>query len=498
MTSSRPEDHGPPPTERSLDPDDWAAFRSAAHGALDSVIDHLAGLREKPVWQPASEEAKALFLQHAPREGRPLTSVLEDVRRHVEPYVVGNTHPLFMGWVHGAGTPVGMVGEMIAAGLNANCGGRNQIAHDVERQIARWMAGAFGFPPDASGLFVTGTSAANFLCLTIARNQALARAREIGVTGGSLIAYASVEAHDCVRRAMELAGLGSHNLRLVPTGADRRIRVGALRDAIARDKRDGLTPFLVVGTAGTVNTGAIDDLSALAAVARAERLWFHVDGAFGALAALAPLQRSKLAGLELADSVAFDFHKWLHVPYDAGFFLVRDPEVHRRAFAADAAYLSRTPRGLAAGEVWPCDLGMDLSRGFRALKVWMSIEHFGMDRLGESIDQTCRMARYLADRLERSSTFVLCATVDLNIVCFAPRGDGDQRRAEEIVMDVQERGEAAPSLTKLDGVTVIRAAIVNHRTTSADIDRFVTLLEAAAARAGNAAKAQKLARPRPN
>ncbi len=482
MTSSRPEDRGTPSTERSLDPDDWAAFRSAAHGALDSIIDHLAELREQAVWQPASEEAKALFLRDAPRAGRPLTSVLEDVHRHVKPYVVGNTHPLFMGWVHGAGTPVGMVGEMIAAGLNANCGGRNQIAHDVERQIARWMAGAFGFPLDASGLFVTGTSAANFLCLIIARNQALTRAREIGVAGGSLIAYASVEAHDCVRRAMELAGLGSNNLRLVATGADRRIRVDALRDVIARDKRAGLTPFLVIGTAGTVNTGAIDDLSSLGALAEAERLWFHVDGAFGALAALAPRQRSKLAGLELADSVAFDFHKWLHVPYDAGFFLVRDPEAHRRAFAADAAYLSRTPRGLAAGEVWPCDLGMDLSRSFRALKVWMSIQHFGMDRLGESIDQTCRMARYLADLLERSSSFVLCAEVELNIVCFAPRENKHLRLAEDIVMDLQERGEAAPSLTKLEGVTAIRAAIVNHRTNSTDIDNFMMLLEAAVAR----------------
>jgi aromatic-L-amino-acid decarboxylase len=375
---------------------------------------------------------------------------------------------------------------MLAAGLNANCGGRNHIALDVERQIAAWAAELFEFPADASGLFVTGTSAANHLALLIARSAALGDGvREAGLNnaGPQLVAYTSAEAHGCIKQAMEMAGIGSRFLRLIPVDRRGAMRADCLRVAIAADRAGGLRPFLVAGTAGTVNTGAFDDLDGLAEICRREKLWFHVDGAFGALAALSKSLRPLLRGIARADSLAFDFHKWAHVPYDAGFLLVRDSERHRRTFSSEAAYLHRAPSGLAAGAVWPCDLGPDLSRGFRALKTWFTFRVHGTDKIGACIEHTCRVARYLETRLiEQSSLFEIVAPVTLNIVCFGLRACADSELNKAIAIDLQERGLAAPSTTIIGGRTVIRAAIVNHRTTERDVDTLMAALRDSALR----------------
>jgi glutamate/tyrosine decarboxylase-like PLP-dependent enzyme len=468
----------------SLDPDDWDAFAADAHAALDAAIARLKGVREGPVWTPAPPPVLAAFDTPLPTGARPFGAVLEDVERLVAPYGVGNTHPMFMGWVHGAGTPYGMVAEMLAAGLNANCGGRNHIGPVVERQVAAWMARAFGFPADASGLLVTGASQANLVGVLVARDQALGLAvRTDGLKDRpQLTAYASIEAHSCVAKAMDLAGLGSGHLRRIPADEAGAVRLDALRVAIAQDRADGFTPFLLVGTAGTVNTGGFDDLAALADIADTERLWLHVDGAFGALAAFSPRLKPRLAGLERARSVAFDFHKWAHVPYDAGFVLVGDPEAHRAAFANPADYLSREPRGLAAGETWPCDLGPDLSRGFRALKVWVTLQTLGAEALGAAMEANCQAAAHLAERLGASERFELAAPVGLNIVCFGVRGDNTGQINRDLVIALHESGLAAPSTTMRGGRSVIRAAIFNHRTTVADIDAFVAALESTLAR----------------
>ena len=240
--------------------------------------------------------------------------------------------------------------------------------------------------------------------------------------------------------------------------------------AVAEDRADGAHPFLVVGTAGTVDIGAVDDLNAIADFAAAQGLWFHIDGAFGAIAALAPKLRPLLAGIERADLVAFDFHKWAQVPYDAGCIVVRDPTHQLETFGAEAAYLRREERGLAGGGVWPCDLGPDLSRGFRALKVWMTVSVYGADRIGAIAQQTCDLAQTLASRVDREPALQRLAPVALNIVCFrfvAAEGDLDRLNAD-IVADLQEAGIAAPSTTTVNGVLAIRAAIVNHRTNHAD------------------------------
>ena len=231
---------------------------------------------------------------------------------------------------------------------------------------------------------------------------------------------------------------------------------------------------MLIGTAGTVDVGAIDDLPALARIAEAERLHFHIDGAFGALAVLAPELAPLLTGIERADSLAFDWHKWGQVPYDSGFLLVRDGELMRQTFAADAAYLRRAERGLAGGDWWPCDYGPDLSRGFRALKTWFTLKTHGADAIGNVIAGTIALAQRLAARVMAERELELLAPVPLNIVCFGYRSADANRLNAEIVADLHEAGRVAPSLTSIGGRTAIRAAIVNHRTAAEDVDALVT------------------------
>ncbi|WP_045837922.1 aminotransferase class V-fold PLP-dependent enzyme [Hyphomicrobium sp. 99] len=470
---------------RDLDPSDWSEFRRLAHAALDEVISNVESIREKPVWQQPPAETRQRFARSLPVEARELGDVLDDVRAHVVPFAAGNLHPRFMGWAQGAGTPFGMVAEMVAAGLNMNCGGRDHIGIEVERQIVRWMSEAFGYPEGASGLFLTGSSMANFLAVIVAKtNVTGAESREAGLQRADrqLVAYTSSEAHSCVSQAMQLSGIGSAHLRKIDADTLGRMRVDALKDSIRADKAAGFLPFLIVGTAGTVNTGAIDLLSEIAQIAREENLWFHVDGAIGALSIFSRSLKPLTAGIEMSDSIALDFHKWGHVPYDAGFLLVKDGAAHKQAFASAAAYLQRADRGLAAGETWPCDLGPDLSRGFRAFKTWMTIETLGTARIGDAILHTCELAGYLAEKVRESAIFELKAPVALNIVCFGVKGaSGAVNR--DLVLDLQESGIAAPSWTTINGETVIRCAVFNHRTTRTDIDLFMDAISALAKRA---------------
>jgi aromatic-L-amino-acid/L-tryptophan decarboxylase len=463
-------------SSETLDPKNWDEIRAQGHRMLDDMIDYAANIRARPVWQPIPDEARARFRAELPRDSSDLGEVYREFADFILPYTTGNVHPGFMGWVHGGGSAVGMLAEMLAAGLNANLGGRDHIPIAVERQIVDWTREMFGFPAEASGIFVTGTSMANLMAVLVARTATLGssvRQRGIEDDGASLVAYTSVAAHGCISQAMDLAGFGSDALRCVEVDSAHRIDVAALRIRIASDRAAGLKPFLVVGSAGTVDIGAIDDLAALSAVCREEGLWFHVDGAYGALGILSPTLAPRLAGLECADSIAFDFHKWGQVPYDAGFLIVRDGEQHRQTFAAPAAYLRRETRGLAANSIWPCDLGPDLSRGFRALKTWFTLKTYGTEKLGAVITRTCALAGYLEARILAEPRLELLAPVQLNIVCFRYRCADACRVNADIVMDVQESGIAAPSTTLLNGELAIRAAIVNHRTDTCDIDALI-------------------------
>jgi glutamate/tyrosine decarboxylase-like PLP-dependent enzyme len=465
--------------ESSLDPADWGALRALGHRMLDDIFDDLEAIRSGPVWRPMPPDIRDGWSEGLPRDGADPASVYADYRARIAPYGVGNRHPRFLGWVHGGGTAIGMLAEMLAGGLNANCGGRDHAPIACERQVVRWATEMLGLPPESSGLVVTGTSMANLVAVLVARAAFLPFARRAGVGEPGLTAYASAAAHMCVGRALDMAGLGADALRLVPCDEAGRMDVAALRAAIERDRAMRRRPFLVVGTAGSVDTGAIDDLTAIADQCLGDGLWFHVDAAFGALAMLSPAQRPALRGIERADSVAFDFHKWAQVPYDAGCIVVSDARAHRDAFANAATYLRREQRGLAAGDPWPVDLGPELSRGFRALKVWMTLKVIGTGRLAAVVDTCCELARRLASAIDAEPRLERLAPVGLNIVCFRCR-ELDDRSQAMIAADLQEAGEVVLSTTTLDGRTALRAAFVNHRTVPADVDAIVPLVLAAA------------------
>jgi glutamate/tyrosine decarboxylase-like PLP-dependent enzyme len=454
-------------TSPNLDPANWPATRGQAHAMLDDMLDYIQQIRSRPVWQPIPSSARAQFREKLPDAPQDLADIHDEFMRFILPYAAGNVHPGFMGWVHGGGTVEGMLAEMLAAGLNANLGGRDHMPIEVERQVLHWVRELFGFPGSASGLFVTGTSMANLLSVLVARHARLGHTVRRKGVGVGLRGYAAVTAHRCIGQAFDLSGLGTNALGLVPVDGNFRMDIAALERAIRRDRDAGMTPFMVVGTAGTVDTGAIDDLDALAALAKRERLWFHVDGAFGALAMLSDRIAPRLKGIEAADSIAFDFHKWGQVPYDAGFFLVRDGNAHKDTFANPAAYLRREARGLAGGEHWPCDFGPDLSRGFRALKTWFTIKAHGRARLGEMIERSCDLAKALEARILAEPKLELLSRTELNIVCFRYRATDAINAA--IVGDLQESGIAAPSTTTIGGKLAIRAALVNHRTEMRDL-----------------------------
>ncbi len=470
--------------ERSLDPDDWPAYRALAHETLDAALDAVATLRDRPVWQPVPVDILAELRAPCPVEARGAHSVLADVRRCILPYTSGNAHPRFWGWVQGTGTVGGILSAMLTAALNANVGGRDHAAVYVERQVIGWFREIFGLPATASGLLVSGSSLATLVALAVARGEALHTlgidVRRDGLLGApALVAYTSTEAHVSVRKAVEILGHGSASLRAVPVDGSYRMDLTALAAMVARDRADGRRPYAVIATAGTVNTGAIDNLTGIADLCAREGLWLHVDGAFGALARLAPALSPRVDGIHRADSLAFDLHKWLHVPYDAGCVLIRHEEAHARTFAAHPDYLA-VGRALAGGEPWFCDRGPELSRSFRALNVWWTLREHGLRRLGEKIRDNCRQAQYLADRIAAHPALSLAAPVSLNIVCFRYVGDGtltdtaldDLQGA--IAAAVQLSGVAAPSTTRLMGRTVLRVAITNHRSRLDDFDCFVT------------------------
>lgn len=463
------------PPSVTLDATDRAALRAEAHRALDVALDFLDHTRDRPLWRPVPDTTRSALSAPPPRSGIGHAAAIDIIRDHVFPYGNGNTHPRFFGWVHGSGNEAGLIGEMMAAGFNANLGGRDHAANYVEKQVVAWWRGIFGFPETASGLLVSGTSMATIIGLAAARQKHLgASVRVDGNGGAQLVGYTSAEAHNSVAKAFELLGLGSKALRKIPVKDDFSMDMAALQAAITADRAAGMTPFALIATAGAVNTGASDDLEAAADIASRENLWLHVDGAFGALAILAPAERHRLQGIARADSLAFDFHKWLHVPYDAACILVRDGADHLAAFSSRPDYLAGATRGLAAGEPWFCEYGPELSRGFRALKVWMTMTVYGLDSLGASIAGNCALARSLEARLRQLPDFEILAPAALNIVCFRLKPASLDEKAldalnAEIVIRLHESGIAAPSVTKVRGRQAIRVNITNHRTTDADL-----------------------------
>ena len=471
--------------EETLDPEDWEAMRKLGHKMLDDMVDYVKNVRERLVWQHVPDQVKAHFRNPVPKDPQPPEKIYEEFVENVLPYPMGNIHPRFWGWILGTGTVMGAFAELLAASMNTNTGGgANHIANHVEKQVVNWIKEMFGYPALASGLLTSGCSAANIIGLTVARNaKANIDIRRRGLQNATqkMVLYASQEVHSSIQKAVELLGLGNESLRLLPVNVHFQIDLDMLNARIAKDRKDGYLPFCVVGAAGTTNTGSIDDLDALADICQQEKLWFHVDGAFGAWAKLAPKARDKMVGLERVDSLALDLHKWMYMPYEIGCVLVRDERQHRKAFSLTPDYLAHGDGslGLTGGDLpWFSDYGFQLSRGFRALKAWMSLKEHGSRKYARLIQQNIDQARYLGELIKASPQLELSAPVTLNVVCFryvAPEvGDAELDEInKQIAIQLQERGVAVLSGTMINGRQVLRAANANHRSRREDFDILV-------------------------
>ena len=470
----------PAKVEETLDPQDWSSLRALGHQMVDEMLSYLESVRERPAWQPLPAEVKASFMAPLPLEPQGAESAYQDFKQNVLPFPLGNIHPRHWAWVNGSGTPGGMLADMLASGMNSNVHGADHAAIYVEQQVLSWLKQALGYPAEASGLLVGGASMANFVGLAVARNtKAGWDVKRAGLANSHpLVVYCSAETHNSVQKAVEALGLGSDALRYIETDKNFRIKMSALRAAVAADRKAGRVPICVVGNAGTVNTGAIDDLTALADFCGSENLWFHVDGAFGAIAAISPVLRPSLRGMERADSLAFDLHKWMYMPYDVGCALVRSATSHRDTFSVPAAYLDHHGRGLAGGPMWFKEYGLELSRSSRALKAWFSLKEHGLRKFQTLVEQNVAQARYLAEMVEAERQLELLAPVALNIVCFRFRGGIDDENRltalnKEILLRLQESGAAAPSSTTLGGRFAIRVANVNHRSRREDFEFLI-------------------------
>jgi aromatic-L-amino-acid/L-tryptophan decarboxylase len=468
-----------------LDPDE---FRRLAIRAVDLVVDHLVSMRERDVYRPMKpRERERLLTARLPDDGQPAATILERFEREVLPHPMGNGHPRFFGWVNSPPAPVGVLADLLAAAMNPSCAGGDHAAIYVERCAVRWLMDLVGFPVDGSmGLLVSGASAASLVALAAARHRAAARdgwnVRRDGLRGERrpLVLYVSAEGHSCLRKAAEILGLGSSAVRVVPADEQFRMDVGALRSAIAADRAAGALPFCVAASAGTVSTGAIDPLDAIAELCESEQLWLHVDGAYGALGAVDAELTDRFAGLSRADSVALDPHKWLSVPVECGAVLVRDGALLRETFSLVPPYL-RTEEGKGFGGLpWFSEYGFQQTRGFRALKLWMVLQQLGRAGIARHVARHVALARRLAAAVDAAPDLERLAPVELSIVCFrhAPTAMRDDAAClddhnKRLMEELQAEGQVFVTGTVLRGRFALRACVLHYGTSEEDVDALV-------------------------
>ena len=467
--------------DQNLDPKDWEAMRALGHQMVDDLIDYWAGIREQKIWRPIPDEVKEVFDQPIPEYGQSPEEVYREFKQYIFPYNKGNVHPRFFAWIQGTGTPMGTFGDLLASGMNPNTAIGEHSAMYVDRQVVNWCKQLMNFHTEASGILVSGGSMANITALTVARNsfgEEKIRQKGLKAASGQLLIYCSVETHSCIQKAAEIIGLGTDAVRKIGVNERFELDVEQLKAQLEKDLQAGFLPFCLVATAGTVNTGAIDPMEELLEISKAYGLWFHVDGAYGALGKLDPNYAGALRAIEEADSLAFDLHKWLYVPYEVGCTLIRDAKKHRDSFAITPNYLLQEQRGLSGGLDSINNYGFELSRGFKALKVWMSIKEHGREKYAAMIAQNNRHAAYLAELVEQNPYLELTAPLSMSITCFRMIQPGWEEKAlqelnKEILLRLQEEGIASPSSTILNGKYTLRVANTNQRTRKEDMELLV-------------------------
>ncbi len=467
------------------------------------VLDYFSGVRDRPLFPKTSAgDTLAKVGADLSVTGEPLEKLLDDCRsildgsRH-------NGHPRFFGYIASPSTAIGAYGDLIASALNSNVTSwrSGPAATEIERTVVRWLGSLIGYSENAHGLLTSGGSLANTTALLIAQRNKASRdlaAKGLWHQGTPMTIYASEQVHMSIPKAADILGFGREQVRTVACDEKLRLDVRSLRERLEQDRRNGFQPFCVVASAGTVNCGAVDPLADIAEIAREFDIWFHVDGAYGAPGTLDARKRHLFTGIERADSVSLDPHKWLYVPLDAGCLLFRDAAAARLAFTAgDADYikvLEENPDESFA--FW--DYGMELSRRFRALKIWLTLRYYGVKRLAAAISDDNSLALYLAERIEQSEDFELLAPVELSICCFryvpirlraklAEAGAEAQAQVENeldalnqrMMLTVQRGGEAYVSNATIHGKFALRACITNFRTARADIDKTLEIIRKA-------------------
>ena len=463
----------------TLDPQDWEQSKALMHQMVDDAFDYTKNVRERKIWQEMPDNVLETFTSKLPQQPNKAEAVYKELQKNVLPYPMGNVHPRFWAWYMGNGTISGVMGDFWASIINPNLGGGNHAGHKVEEQVINWIKEIIEFPESSSGLLVSGGSMANYAALAVARNvKAGYDIRKEGLKENNLVFYASTEVHSCNTKAVELLGLGTKGLKKIAVNEDYTINIDALKKQITKDKVNGLQPICIIATSGTVNTGAIDNLNAIAGICEKENLWFHVDGAIGAIAMLSDTLKPQLKGIERADSVALDLHKWLHMPFEAGCVIIKDNDNHKKTFSLIPEYLAKNTRGLASGENWFSEYGLQLSRRFRALKIWMSLKEHGSQRFGRMITRNVEQAFYLGNLVNKHKDLELLAPIGMDIVCFRYHPEGKSLEElnavnKEIKLQLEEQAIALPGYTTLNGAYCIRCAISSHRVTNEDFDILI-------------------------
>lgn len=448
-------------------------FRQLGYAAVDLLADRLAALPTMPVRQPVPPDLRDT-LMHAPlpEVGTAPAALLARVAQEVLPYPMGNVSARFFAWVNAPPAPLAVLAELLAAGHDASVAGGDHSATYVEHGVLNWLKAMLGLPAASAGLFVSGGSVANIVGLAAMRHVHTAHMREQGfnAVAAPLVVYTSTQGHSCLQKAIELLGIGNAYLRRIPVDADFRLDVAALQAHITADRAAGLQPVCVAASAGTVNTGAIDPLDAIADICATEKLWFHVDGAYGGVGVLAESVAALYQGMARADSLAIDPHKWLYMPVECGCIFVRDAAALQATFSVLPPYL-RDDRHLP----WFSEFGVQQTRGFKALKLWLVLQQIGVAGYRELIQRDIDLARYLQQRVQAHPDFELCAAGKLSITCFrytptAVPPDQLDALNRRLALAVQQGGGAFLTTTLLNEQVVLRVCIVNFRTTAADLD----------------------------